>query len=89
MIRAYATALAAAALAAGVASCGPGAPADRKTAQAMPDTSRPEANPPDASVTGVVPKEGPPPMQPSQDPNHPSATGQPNVPVDVPEVQPK
>jgi hypothetical protein len=89
MIRTPAMALAAAALAAGLASCGPGAPANRKTAQAMPDTSRPEANPPDASVTGVVPKEGPPPMQPDQNPDRPSLTGQPDVPVDVPEVQPK
>lgn len=86
MIRTCVTTLAAAVVAIGLAACGPGAPTGRKTAQAMPDTSVPMDNPPDAAATGLVPKEGVAPTQPTPTQAMPN---EPDVPVDVPAVQPK
>lgn len=75
-------------IAAVLAGCGRGEPEpqNEQTGAMMPDTSQPVPNPPDAGVTGVVPQEGPPPVQPDPPAAQPGAAYAPEVPIDTPDV---
>lgn len=64
-------------------------PQNEQTGAMMPDTSQPVATPPDAARTGVVPEEGAVPVQPSPPAAQPGAAYAPDVPVDVPDVEPR
>jgi len=61
-------------------------PKGSKTAEAMPDTSKPGPNPPDAADTGLVPPGGDPAVQPGPPPARSEPPGSPDVPVDLPAV---
>ena len=80
---------AAASLSLTLAACGRGEPEpqNEQTGAMMPDTSQPVANPPDAGVTGVVPTEGAPPVQPGPPAAQPGAAYAPDVPVETPDIE--
>lgn len=87
--RSLAILAAAAVMAVGVSGCEEAQPEPQgeETGALMPDTSQPVATPPDAAITGVVPKEGPVPVQENPPAATPGSAYKPDVPVDLPDTE--
>lgn len=87
--RGVATLAAAAVMAVALSACEQSQPEPQgeETGALMPDTSQAVPTPPDAGVTGVVPQEGPVPVQENPPPATAGAAYKPDVPVDLPDTE--